>query len=113
MTREITAYQRLSLDDDIDATELCAEAILRGDGMIASLKAGIDVRSLFTLLDAEDYIHQVHGAYEFKAYKHDFFKCANASAFTWMHEGAVIKFMVAIKDYFHKSGADVVYIHFR
>jgi len=113
MSRKIVAYQRLKLDDEIDATALCAEAILRGDGRIAGMNLGIDAKSLFTMMDAEDYLDNVHGAYEFKAYKHDFFKCANASAFTWMHEGAVIKFMSAIRDYFNKSSAEVVYILFR
>jgi len=106
MTREIVAYQRLTLDDDIDATELSAEAVLRGDGMIARTYAGSDTESLYDMMQAE-------GGYEFRAYKHDFFKCADASEYEWKNEGSIIKFMSAIRDYFNKSDAEVVYILFR
>jgi hypothetical protein len=106
MTREITAFQRLTLDDDIDATELCAEAILRGDGMIAKYLAGADWESFKGLMCTD-------GHDEFKVYSHDFFKCADASEYEWKYEGPVIKFMCDIKKYFYVSGADVVYIHFR
>lgn len=106
MSREIVAYQRLTLDDEIDATELSAEAILRGDGKIAHINAGVDTAALHRMMRAE-------GGYEFRAYKHDFFKCADASKYEWRNEGSVIKFMSAIRDYFNKSGAEVVYILFR
>jgi len=110
MSREITAYQRLTLDDDIDATELSAYAILRGDGMIAKYNAGADSDSLHFLMDADDTLADSH---VFKIYTHDFFKCADASEYEWKYEGPVIRFMSAIRDYFNKSNAEVVYILFR
>ena len=106
MTREITAYQRLVLDDKIDSDELCAEAILRGDGTIAKCYAGADWESFKGLMCTD-------GHDEFKVYKHDFFKNADASEYEWKYEGPVIKFMCDIKKYFDKSGAEVVYILFR
>jgi len=106
MPRIITAYQRLTLDDAIDATELCAEAVLRGDGFIDNYRTSADNKSFRELM-------QAHNGDEFKVYKHDFFKCADASKYEWKYEGSVIKFMCAIEDYFHMSGVGVVYIHFR
>lgn len=110
MTREIVAYQRLTLDDAIDAEELCAEAVLRGDGMIAKYEAGYDRESFHFLMDADETLGD---SCVFKAYKHEFFKDADASQYVWKYEGSVIKFMCDIKKYFDVSGADVVYIHFR
>lgn len=110
MTRIITAYQRLTLDDEIDATELSSEAVLRGDGLIAKYLAGWDSEAFHGLMNAPECRE---ASDVFKVYKHDFFKCADASKYEWKYEGPVIKFMCAIKDYFNKSNADVVYIHFR
>lgn len=111
MTREVTAYQRLTLDDSIDATELHAEAVLMGDQPIARIHLGRDLEAFCMLMDADEYLGAEY--YTFKVYSHDFFKVADASKFTFEYENSMIRFMSDIRDYFNKSGSDNVYIHFR
>ena len=106
MTREIIAYQRLTLYDSIHETDESAEAILRGDGRISKYHDGVDSEAFHELMQAGDHD-------EFRVYSQDFFKFANADDFKWKYEGSVIRFMCDIRDYFNKSNADVVYIHFR
>ena len=106
MSKEITAYQRLTLDDAIDVTELHAVAILGGSKPIARIHMGRDYDAFMGLMKADEQD-------EFRVYSHDFFKVADASVHQWQYENSMIRFMSAIKDYFNKSGADVVYIHFR
>ena len=106
MSSEIIAYQRLTLDDSIHVDEMAGEAVLRGDGRISKYFAVADSEAFHELMQAD-------GHDEFRVYSQDFFKFANANDFKWKYEGSVINFMCDIKDYFNKSDADVVYIHFR